>query len=46
MPALDWSLLQAFVAVVEAGSLASAARKTGSSQPTMSRHMAILESAL
>jgi len=46
MPALDWSLLQAFVAVVEAGSLAGAARKTGSSQPTMSRHMAILESAL
>jgi DNA-binding transcriptional LysR family regulator len=32
--------------VVEAGSLAGAARKTGGSQPTMSRHMGMLEAAL
>ncbi|MCA3698360.1 MAG: LysR family transcriptional regulator [Brevundimonas sp.] len=46
MPSLNWSLLQSFAAVVEAGSLAGAARKTGGSQPTMSRHMGMLEAAL
>jgi DNA-binding transcriptional LysR family regulator len=44
--ALDWMLVQSFVAVAEHGSLAAGARKTGGSQPTMSRHIAALEQAL
>jgi len=40
---LDWSLLQSFAAVAAAGSLSGAARKLGSSQPTLSRHIASLE---
>ncbi len=44
--ALDWSLLQSFSAVVEAGSLSSAARKLGQSQPTIGRHVKQLEMAL
>ncbi len=43
---LDWALVQSFAAVAEHGSLAAAARKTGGSQPTMSRHIAALEQAL
>ena len=46
MAPTDWSLLQTFVAVAESGSLAAAARKSGGSQPTMSRHVAGLERAL
>ena len=46
MSSLNWSLLQSFAAVVESGSLAGAARKTGGSQPTMSRHMGMLEASL
>jgi DNA-binding transcriptional LysR family regulator len=46
MAPTDWSLMQSFAAVVDAGSLAAAARKTGGSQPTMSRHIAALEQAL
>lgn len=46
MGAADWSLMQSFAAVVDAGSLAAAARKTGGSQPTMSRHIASLEQTL
>jgi DNA-binding transcriptional LysR family regulator len=42
----DWALMQSFAAVVEAGSLSAAARKTGGSQPTMSRHIVALEQAL
>jgi DNA-binding transcriptional LysR family regulator len=42
----DWSLMQSFSAVVEAGSLSAAARKTGGSQPTLSRHINALEEAL
>lgn len=42
----DWSLVQSFTAVVEAGSLSAAARKTGGSQPTLSRHINALEYAL
>jgi DNA-binding transcriptional LysR family regulator len=42
----DWTLMQSFAAVVEAGSLAAAARKTGGSQPTMSRHIQALEQSL
>jgi DNA-binding transcriptional LysR family regulator len=46
MDTLDWTLVQSFAAVAEHGSLAAAARKTGGSQPTMSRHIAALEQAL
>ncbi len=42
----DWALMQSFAAVVEAGSLSAAARKTGGSQPTLSRHINALEDAL
>jgi DNA-binding transcriptional LysR family regulator len=42
----DWTLVQSFAAVVDAGSLAAAARKTGGSQPTMSRHITALEQSL
>ena len=43
---LDWTLLQSFSAVVEAGSLSGAARKLGQSQPTIGRHIKVLEAAL
>ena len=43
MPPLDWSHLQSFVAVAEHGSLSAAARATGGSQPTLSRHISLLE---
>ncbi len=44
MPDLDWSRLQSFAAAVaEHGSLSAAARATGASQPTLSRHIAALE---
>ena len=42
----DWSHLQSFAAVAKHGSLSAAARATGSSQPTMSRHIAQLEADL
>jgi len=40
---LDWALLETFAAVGEHGSLSAAARATGTSQPTLSRHVATLE---
>ena len=43
---LDWTLIQAFVAVAEHGSLSAAARHLGSSQPTLSRQIAAVESSL
>ena len=43
---LDWSLLRAFLAVAETGSLSAAARALGASQPTMGRQIAALETAL
>lgn len=43
MSDLDWSHLQSFVAVAENSSLSAAARARGSSQPTLSRHIAVLE---
>lgn len=42
----DWSLLRSFLAVIDAGSLLGAARQLGSHQPTLSRHVAELESQL
>lgn len=43
---LDWSLVQAFLAVAEQGSLSAAARMLGQSQPTMGRQVARAEAAL
>ncbi|MEH6403756.1 MAG: LysR family transcriptional regulator [Sneathiella sp.] len=42
----DWSHLQSLVAVAEQGSLSKAARALGSSQPTMGRHISVLETQL
>lgn len=41
--AIDWSLLQSFLAVAEAGSLSRAAPLLGLSQPSLSRQLAALE---
>lgn len=43
---LDWNLIRSFVAVCQAGSLSGAARKLGSSQPTLGRHIHQLEQQL
>ena len=40
---LDWTLLRSFLAVAETGSLSAAARDTGQSQPTLGRHIRLLE---
>lgn len=40
---LDWSLVQAFLAVAETGSLSAAARELGSSQPTLGRQIKAIE---
>ena len=42
----DWALVRSFLAVLDAGSLMGAARKLGAQQPTLSRHLAELESQL
>lgn len=42
----DWSLIEAFLAVAEAGSLSEGARRLGASQPTLGRHIANLEEQL
>lgn len=44
--ALDWSLIRAFLAVAEEGSLSAAARRLGASQPTVGRQIKTIESAL
>ena len=43
---VDWTLFRSFLAVVDAGSLLGAARRLGSHQPTLSRHITELESQL
>jgi DNA-binding transcriptional LysR family regulator len=43
---IDWGYLQSFIAVAEGGSLSAAARALGASQPTMGRHIALLEKEL
>ena len=43
---LDWSLVQAFLAVAEHGSLSAAARVLGASQPTLGRQVRALERQL
>jgi len=42
----DWALVRSFLAVLDAGSLMGAARRTGGQQPTLSRHIAELETQL
>jgi DNA-binding transcriptional LysR family regulator len=42
----DWHLFRAFLAVVREGSLSSAARTLGTTQPTMGRQVAALEASL
>lgn len=42
----DWSLMRSFLAVFEQGSLSAAARTLHVSQPTLSRHIAELETQL
>lgn len=41
----DWSLVEAFLAVAETGSLSAAARRLGTSQPTMGRQIREIEAA-
>jgi DNA-binding transcriptional LysR family regulator len=43
---LDWSLVQAFLAVAETGSLSGAARALGTSQPTLGRQIKAIEAQL
>lgn len=43
---LDWSLIKVFIAVAETGSLSAAARRLGSSQPTLGRQIRQLETDL
>ncbi len=45
-PEFDWNLMRSFLAVMERGSLMSAARHLGGSQPTIGRHIAQLEAQL
>ncbi|MBX3659539.1 MAG: LysR family transcriptional regulator [Ramlibacter sp.] len=42
----DWSLIRAFLAALDQGSLLGAARALGTTQPTVGRHIAELESQL
>ncbi|WP_226781995.1 LysR family transcriptional regulator [Oceaniglobus trochenteri] len=46
LTSLDWSLIQAFVAVADTGSLSAAARALSSSQPTVGRQVRMLETRL
>lgn len=43
---LDWSLIRAFLAVAETGSLSGAARELSQSQPTLGRQIKLLEDQL
>jgi len=43
---LDWSLVQAFLAVAETGSLSAAARQLDASQPTLGRQIKAMEAQL
>lgn len=46
-PALaDWNLLRSFIAVHETGTLTEAARRLGSTQPSVGRHLRTLEAAV
>ncbi|MGA9659369.1 MAG: LysR family transcriptional regulator [Asticcacaulis sp.] len=43
---LDWTLLRSFLATAETGSLSAAAQQLGTTQPTLSRHVKMLEDTL
>lgn len=45
-PTPDWTHLQSFLAVADAGSLSAAARAMQQSQPTLGRHIKLLEEQL
>jgi len=45
-PGFDWNLARSFLAVLDHGSLSAAARATGVSQPTLTRHLSEFEAAL
>src|SRR5688572_29779122 len=45
-PLFDWTLMRSFIAVMDAGTLQAAARKLRSSQPTIRRHITMLEQQL
>jgi DNA-binding transcriptional LysR family regulator len=42
----DWTLVRGFLAVLDAGSVTGAAKRSGTRQPTLSRHVAELEAQL
>ncbi len=42
----DWTLWRSFLAVLQTGSLSQAARRLALTQPTLGRHIALLEGAL
>jgi len=42
----DWALVRSFLAVLDAGSVSAAAKRSGAQQPTLSRHVAELETQL
>jgi DNA-binding transcriptional LysR family regulator len=42
----DWNLLRAFIAIFETGTLTEAARRLGTTQPSMGRHLRELEGLL
>jgi DNA-binding transcriptional LysR family regulator len=42
----DWNLLRSFIAVVETGTLTEAARRLGTTQPSVGRHVRELEHAI
>lgn len=42
----DWNLLRSFIAVVETGTLTEAARRLGTTQPSVGRHVRELEGAV
>lgn len=46
MDNLDWRWLKSFIAVAEAKNMQEAARRSGTSQPTLSRHIQQLEETL
>ena len=46
LASFDWALVRSFLAVLDAGSLMGAARKLQAQQPTLSRHVAELETQL
>jgi DNA-binding transcriptional LysR family regulator len=46
MAEADWALYRTFLAVIDAGSLSGAARRLGSTQPTVGRQIEALEQAL